>query len=96
MFVGKPLGILLFSYLAVLFGFSQLPQGVSWKLIFGAASLAGIGFTMSIFITNLAFTNTELITNSKLSIIIASTISAVAGILILTFITKIKVKFNMD
>ena len=79
-----------------MFGLSQLPKGINWKLIGGAASLAGIGFTMSIFITNLAFSTENVIVESKMSIIVASTISAVMGILILTFITKIKVKINLD
>lgn len=96
LFIGKPLGILLFSFLSVVFGLSQLPNGTNWKLIGGAASLAGIGFTMSIFITNLAFSTENVIVESKMSIIVASTISAVMGILILTFITKIKVKINLD
>ena len=96
LFFGKPLGIFLFSYAAVIFGVSQLPEGINWKLIFGAASLAGIGFTMSVFIANLAFTDGDIIVGSKMSIIVASAISALAGLLILTFITKIKVKINFD
>lgn len=96
LFIGKPLGILLFSFLSVVFGLSQLPSGTNWKLISGAASLAGIGFTMSIFITNLAFSTENVIVESKMSVIVASTISAAMGILILTFITKIKVKINLD
>ncbi|MCX6186606.1 MAG: Na+/H+ antiporter NhaA, partial [Bacteroidetes bacterium] len=53
--IGKPLGILLFSYVAVLVGWCRLPEDVNWKQIFGAGILGGIGFTMSIFITLLAF-----------------------------------------
>lgn len=96
LFIGKPLGIILFSFLSVMFGLSQLPKGTNWKLIGGAASLAGIGFTMSIFITNLAFSAENVIVESKMSIIVASTISAAMGILILAFVTKIKVKINLD
>lgn len=81
--IGKPLGIFIFSYLAVKIGIGLLPEDLNWRMIFGAASLAGIGFTMSIFITNLAFNSIEIIIASKLSIIIASTISAVLGLLIL-------------
>ena len=70
--IGKPIGVLLFSYLAVLIGWCNLPEDVNWKQIFGAGILGGIGFTMSIFITLLAFDNNEIINNSKLMILIAS------------------------
>lgn len=92
LFLGKPVGIVLFSYLGVLLGLSQLPHSVNWKLILGVSSLAGIGFTMSIFITNLAFTDVELITAGKIGIIIASTLSAIVGLLILLVVTKKKQK----
>lgn len=92
LFLGKPVGIVLFSYLGVLLGLSQLPHSVNWKLILGVSSLAGIGFTMSIFITNLAFTDVELITAGKIGIIIASTLSAIVGLLILLDVTKKKQK----
>lgn len=81
--IGKPLGIFIFSYAAIKIGFGLLPEDLNWRMIFGAACLAGIGFTMSIFITNLAFSEIESVDASKLSIIIASTISAVLGLLIL-------------
>lgn len=88
LFIGKPLGIFLFSYIAVLLNFSQLPESINWKLILGVASLAGIGFTMSIFITNLAFSDDLVIVSSKLSVIIASTLSALAGLIFLKIVTK--------
>ena len=53
--VGKPLGIMLFTFVAVAIGFCRLPLDLNWRHIFGAGLLGGIGFTMSIFITNLAF-----------------------------------------
>lgn len=81
--VGKLLGIFAFSFIAVKIGLGILPKDLNWKLIAGASSLAGIGFTMSIFITNLAFTDIEIITASKLIIIIASVISAITGLIIL-------------
>jgi NhaA family Na+:H+ antiporter len=81
--IGKPLGIFIFSFLAVKIGIGLLPEDLNWRLIFGTACLAGIGFTMSIFITNLAFNSIEIIIASKLSIIIASTIAAILGLLIL-------------
>lgn len=77
--VGKPLGILVFSYVAVLIGWCNLPEDVNWKQIFGAGILGGIGFTMSIFITLLAFDNLEIINNSKLMILIASSIAGLLG-----------------
>ncbi len=77
--IGKPLGILLFSYVAVLVGWCRLPEDVNWKQIFGAGILGGIGFTMSIFITLLAFDNHEIINNSKLMILIASLIAGLLG-----------------
>ena len=71
--LGKPLGIMLFCFIAVLIGATKLPPDLSWKHIFGAGLLAGIGFTMSIFITNLAFYNQAgLINTSKLAILFGS------------------------
>jgi NhaA family Na+:H+ antiporter len=81
--LGKPTGIFIFSYLAVKIGFGVLPNSINWKLIFGAACLAGIGFTMSIFITNLAFSENAFVVSSKLSVIVASTISCVFGLVFL-------------
>ena len=83
LFVGKPLGIVLFSFLAVKIGLSQLPNDVSWKHIIGAGFLSGIGFTMSIFITLLAFGNPEIIQSSKISILLSSLVAGTVGFLIL-------------
>ncbi len=80
---GKPLGVLLFSYIAVMLGLSSLPSELKWKNITGAGFLAGIGFTMSIFITLLAFDDTELITNAKIAILLASLVAAITGYLLL-------------
>lgn len=85
---GKLIGIFSFSFIAVKIGFGVLPKDINWKLIAGAASLAGIGFTMSIFITNLAFSNVEIINASKLIIIIASVVSAISGLTILNLAAK--------
>jgi NhaA family Na+:H+ antiporter len=82
--VGKPLGIALFSFLAVKIGVSQLPNDVSWKHIIGAGSLGGIGFTMSIFITLLAFNNPEFVQNSKISILLSSLVAGIVGYLLLS------------
>ena len=88
--IGKLTGVFLFSFIAVKIGFSSLPQNLNWKFIWGVSALAGIGFTMSIFITNLAFGNSEIITASKLSIIVASTFSALVGLLILKTAIRLK------
>jgi Na+:H+ antiporter, NhaA family len=81
--VGKPLGITLFSLLAVKFGLSQLPGDMSWKHVIGAGFLGGIGFTMSIFITVLAFGNPEIVQSSKISILLSSLLAGTVGFLIL-------------
>ncbi|PKB16536.1 Na+/H+ antiporter NhaA [Flavobacterium sp. 5] len=88
--VGKPLGIYLFSFLAVSLGICTLPQDLKWKNILGAGMLGGIGFTMSIFITLLAFKSDgeEVITYSKIAILIASFISGILGFICLKLTFK--------
>ncbi len=77
---GKPLGIALFSFLAVRFGWASLPEGVSWQHIVGAGILGGVGFTMSIFITLLAFEgDPELQSISKVAVLLASLLSGLLG-----------------
>jgi NhaA family Na+:H+ antiporter len=77
--LGKPLGIWLFSFAAVSLGISALPSGLKWMNIFGAGILGGIGFTMSIFITLLAFENSDVINGAKIAILIASFIAGLVG-----------------
>jgi Na+:H+ antiporter, NhaA family len=78
--IGKPLGIMLLCLITVLTGISKLPSELRWKHIFGAGLLAGIGFTMSIFITNLAFYDqSSAINTSKIAILIASLCSGIFG-----------------
>jgi Na+:H+ antiporter, NhaA family len=77
--IGKPLGIWLFSFIAVGLGLSVLPNNLKWKNIIGAGLLGGIGFTMAIFITLLAFDRTEIVNRSKIAILIASTIAGIIG-----------------
>ncbi|MFM2230721.1 MAG: Na+/H+ antiporter NhaA [Bacteroidota bacterium] len=77
--LGKPLGIFLMSWLTVKLNISQLPEGFTWKRLIGLGMLGGIGFTMSIFITLLAFADIEIINNSKFVIVIASTLSGILG-----------------
>ncbi|MDQ2720397.1 MAG: Na+/H+ antiporter NhaA [Bacteroidota bacterium] len=79
--IGKPLGVFLFSFLAVSMGICSLPLDLKWKQVVGIGMLAGIGFTMSIFITLLAYENPDLITQSKIAILFASLISGVFGFL---------------
>lgn len=81
--VGKAAGILGISYLAVKAGMVSMPRATSWRHMAGVSLLAGIGFTMSIFIANLAFTDAALITMSKISILIASVIAAIIGLILL-------------
>lgn len=85
---GKPLGILLFCYVAVKTRISRLPADVEWKHIAGAGMLAGIGFTMSIFITLLAFNDGATIVNSKIAVLSASVIAGAAGFAFLKILAK--------
>jgi NhaA family Na+:H+ antiporter len=80
LFAGKPVGITLASLGAVALGVCRLPLDLNWKHILGAGALGGIGFTMSIFITNLAFTGeANVINSSKMAILLASLASGAAG-----------------
>ncbi|GIM52385.1 Na+/H+ antiporter NhaA [Capnocytophaga cynodegmi] len=88
--LGKPLGIFLLTYLAVTFGFCKLPSELNWKSMFGVGLLGGIGFTMSIFITLLAFDNELIINNAKLIILISSLLAGILGFVTLKFSLKAK------
>ncbi len=78
--VGKPVGIFLFSFAAVALGLCRLPLDLAWRHILGAGLLGGIGFTMSIFITNLAFVGAgDTINASKMAILVASLVAGIAG-----------------
>lgn len=80
--VGKPLGVLAGAYVAVKGGFSRLPAELNWRHIVGAGMLGGIGFTMSIFIANLAFADAPAtVTDAKVAVLIASIVSGLAGYL---------------
>ncbi len=81
--VGKPLGVTLFAWLAVRAGLAAKPEGVTWRHIHGAGWLGGIGFTMSLFITGLAFAGTPFEDTAKLAILSASLIAGVAGFTLL-------------
>jgi NhaA family Na+:H+ antiporter len=88
LFVGKPLGILCFSFLAVRLGLAELPESVRWSHILGAGMLGGIGFTMSLFISGLAFTDAALLNYSKLGILSGSIFAIVAGALFLGWVGR--------
>ncbi|MFK7873002.1 MAG: Na+/H+ antiporter NhaA [Oligoflexales bacterium] len=81
--VGKPLGVVGAAFLANTLKIASLPKGVSLKEILGVGCLAGIGFTMSLFVTSLAFSHDALVDQAKLAIILASTTSGFLGVLIL-------------
>lgn len=86
--VGKPLGIFLMSVLAIKSGIGKLPSDLNFKAIGGVAILGGIGFTMSIFITLLAFDNETIINNAKLVILFSSLIAGILGYVSLKFSLK--------
>ncbi len=77
--VGKPLGIFILTFLAVKIGWCKLPNDMDWKSVIGVGFLGGIGFTMSIFITLLAFDNESIINNAKFIILLSSLMAGVLG-----------------
>jgi NhaA family Na+:H+ antiporter len=77
--VGKQLGVTLFAWLAVKSGVAELPEGMGWRHVYGASWLAGIGFTMSLFITDLGFSEDSLVEEAKLGILAASLIAGLVG-----------------
>lgn len=81
--LGKPVGVLVFSWLAVRMGWASLPEGVNWRAMAGAGLLAGIGFTMSLFVAGLAFESSELLDQAKLGVLVASVVAAGLGLALL-------------
>lgn len=77
--IGKPLGIITILFIAIKLGWCKLPNDLNWKSILGVGFLAGIGFTMSIFITLLAFENETIINNAKFIILLASLVAGLIG-----------------
>jgi NhaA family Na+:H+ antiporter len=88
--VGKPLGIVLFTWLVTQFKIAYLPQRTTWRHIIGAGFLAGIGFTMSIFVAGLAFESAINVATAKIAIITASLLSGIIGIIILRTQKQVK------
>ena len=81
--LGKPLGILLFSFLVIKFRIARLPENTSWMHMVGAGILGGVGFTMAIFVANLAFPDAAHVVNAKLAILLASATAGIIGFLFL-------------
>lgn len=91
LFVGKLVGIPIFSYLALKLNVAELPEGTNFMQIIGVSILAGVGFTMSIFVANLAFTdNAMFLDSAKVGIIIGSVISGIIGAIVLKMASKKK------
>lgn len=81
--LGKTLGIAIFTFLAVKIGISTLPEDLTWSHVLGAGLLGGIGFTMSIFITLLAFHDPSIVQGAKISVLLSSVVAGTAGYLLL-------------
>lgn len=84
LFVGKQIGVTGFAWLAVRLGWAALPAGVTWRQIYGVSFLCGIGFTMSLFIANLAFAEAALLDSAKVGILTASLVAGLGGWFMLT------------
>lgn len=80
---GKPIGIMLFSFITIKTKIAKLPEFVTWRHMFGASVLGGVGFTMAIFVANLAYADAMLITEAKLSVLVASTVAGIVGFVLL-------------
>ena len=92
--IGKPLGITLATWIAVKFKIASLPEGVNFGHVLGGGAVAGIGFTLSLFIASLAFENLDesiresILSESIIGILVASAIATIAGCLILVTVSK--------
>ncbi|MDM1042920.1 Na+/H+ antiporter NhaA [Empedobacter falsenii] len=92
--VGKPVGITLFTCIAVKFGLCELPTAVNFKRVFGVGILGGIGFTMSIFVSMLAFKDPSYINEAKLMILVASLTAAIVGFIVLKILLTTKQDYS--
>ncbi len=86
--IGKPLGIFLASWGAVRSGLAEMPAGANWRMLFAVACLGGIGFTMSLFVDSLAYTDQDLIDRGKIAILMGSVAAAIFGSLLILFISR--------
>jgi len=85
--IGKPLGIVVASWFAVRSGLARLPDGVGWPMVAGGGALAGIGFTMALFIADLALVGPA-IEAAKVGVLAGSTLAGILGILVLVLVTR--------
>ena len=83
MVFGKTIGIFLLSFLSIKLKISQLPKNVTFKMLAGISILGGLGFTMSLFINNLAFSDQALIDSAKMGILIGSVVAGIVGFVVL-------------
>ena len=89
LFVGKQVGVMIFSFIAVKTGTAQMPDKSSWLSLYGVSVLTGIGFTMSLFVGNLAFVeNIQYIDGVKIGVLAGSLLSTIVGYFILLFTVK--------
>ena len=89
LFIGKQVGVMIFSYAAVKLGAAQMPDNSSWLSLYGVSVLTGIGFTMSLFVGNLAFAdNIQYIDGVKIGVLAGSLLSTLIGYFILLFTSK--------
>lgn len=86
--IGKPLGIFLTSWIAVRTKLAQMPRGASWRMLLAVACLGGIGFTMSIFVDSLAFTDLEVVNRGKIAILSGSIAAALLGIMLILLFSR--------
>ena len=94
LFIGKQIGIYVFAGLTIKLNYANLPKNTTWLQLYGASILCGIGFTMSLFISMLAFgSEHQSIINSRLGILMGSLLSAIGGYLLILFATRSKTSF---
>lgn len=86
--MGKPLGIFLAAWISVKTGLASMPEGASWRMLLAVACLGGIGFTMSLFVDSLAFSDVALIDRGKIAILMGSAAAAVLGTLLIWIFGK--------
>ena len=91
LFFGKQIGVFLFSYLSIKLKFAEMPSNSNWLMFYGVGILTGIGFTMSLFVGNLAFVEaTEYLDEVKIGVLSGSLLSALAGYVLLILVSKKK------
>ena len=89
LFFGKQIGVFIFSFLSIKFKIAEMPSNSNWIKFYAVGILTGIGFTMSLFVGNLAFTDySDVLPGVKIGVLIGSALSAVVGYFLLLFATK--------